>query len=102
MQVKIFFNRTYKNSINLIYKNIKCNCFNISKNNDGKELITIGNITIVNKDNIINSIEFLHYNYISKIQNFNKGKIYSTNLIFDKKNINININNLKKFIDEIQ
>lgn len=102
MQIKIYFNRVYKNSINLIYKNIKCRCFSISKNNDGEELITIDNITIVNKDNIINSIEFLHYNYINKIQNFNKGKIYSTNLIFDKKNININIDNLKNFIDEIQ
>lgn len=102
MQIKIYFNRVCKNSANLIYKNIKCKYFNISKNNDGEELITIDNITIVNKENIINSIEFLHYNYINKIQNFNKGKIYSTNLIFDKKNINININNLKKFIDEIQ
>lgn len=102
MQIKIFFNRTYKNSINLIYKNIKCKYFNISKNNDGEELVIVDNIAIINKNNIINSIEFAHYNYINKIQNFDEGKIYSTNLIFDKKNININIYNLKKFIDEIQ
>lgn len=102
MEIKIYFNRTYKSSINLIYKNIKCKYFNILKNNNGEELITIDNISIVNKNNIINSIEFLHYNYINKIQNFDKGKIYSTKLIFDKKNINININNLKNFIDEIQ
>lgn len=102
MEIKIYFNRTYKSSINLIYKNIKCKCFNILKNNNGEELVTIDNMIIINKENIINSIEFSHYNYINKIQNFNKGKIYSTNLIFDKKNININIDNLKNFIDEIQ
>lgn len=102
MQIKIYFNRVYKNSINLIHKNIKCRYFSISKNDDGEEFITIDNITIVNKENIINSIEFSHYNYINRIQNFNEGKIYSTKLIFDKKNININIDNLKKFIDEIQ
>lgn len=84
MRTKIFLNRTYIHSANLITLELDARNFRINKNNEGKNYITINGITYVDEDNIINSIEFLHYGYISSIE-LNNTSIYTTSIEYTKK-----------------
>ena len=81
MKIKMYLNRTYKNSCNLIMFSIKAENFRIIKNNENKDVITINNITYVDDKNLINSIEFMQNGYMSSIE-FKNLKIKGTNIIY--------------------
>lgn len=83
MRIKIFLNRTYKNSCNLISFNIDARNFNIIKNNNEKNVFTIDNTTYVDEKCIINSMELLIRGYTSSIE-FNNLNVYSTNIEYKK------------------
>ena len=84
MRIKIFLNRSFLHTANLITLELDAKNFRINKNNEGKNYITIDGITYVDAKNIINSIEFLHYGYISSIE-LNKTNIYTTSIKYTKK-----------------
>lgn len=84
MKIKICLNRTYLYSANLITLELDARSFRINKNNEGKNYITMDGITYVDENNIINSIEFLHYGYISSIE-LNNTSIYTTSIEYTKK-----------------
>lgn len=75
MKIKIFLNKTYKNTCNLISIDIKCHYFKILNNN-----LLIDNIGVCNLD-IINSIEFIVNGYKNTIEFENK-KIFTSELIY--------------------
>ena len=83
MEIKMYLNRTYKNSCNLIMFHIKAKNFRIIKNNEGKNVVTINNITYVDDKNLINSIEFMHNGYMSSIE-FNNLKIKGTDVAYSE------------------
>ena len=80
MRIKIFLNRVYLHSANMIILEVDARKFSIDKNNEGKSYITIDGITFVDNDNIINSIEFLNYGYTSKIGVNNNIGIYTAKI----------------------
>lgn len=84
MRIKIYLNRTYLHTANLIALELDAKNFKINKNNEGKNYITIDGVTYVDEDNTINSIEFLHYGYISSIE-LNNTNIYTTSIEYTKK-----------------
>lgn len=84
MKIKIFLNRSFLHTANLITLELDSKNFRINKNNAGENYITIDGITYVDAKNIINSIEFLHYGYISSIE-LNKTNIYTTSIEYTKK-----------------
>lgn len=84
MKIKIYLNRTYSHSANLITLELDVKNFRINKNNEGKNYITIDGSTYVDEDNIINSIEFLHYGYTSSIELSNTS-IYTASIEYTKK-----------------
>ncbi len=84
MRIRIFLNRTYAHSANLITLELNTKNFRINKNNEEKNYITIDGATYVDENCIINSIEFLHYGYISSIE-LNKLNIYTTPIEYTKK-----------------
>lgn len=84
MRIKIYLNRTYLYSANLITLELDAKNFKINKNSEGKNYITINDITYVDKDNVINSIEFLHYGHISSIE-LNNTSIYTASIEYTKK-----------------
>ena len=84
MKIKIFLNRTFAHSANLITLELDVKNFRINKNNEGKNYITIDGVTYVDEYDLINSIEFLHYGYISSIE-LKKSNIYTTSIEYTKK-----------------
>ena len=84
MRIKIHLNRTYLHSANLITLELDVKQFKINKNNENKNYITIDGITYIDENNIINSIEFLHYGYTSSIE-LNNLNIYTTSIEYTKK-----------------
>ena len=84
MRIKIHLNRTYLHSANLITLELDVRNFRINKNDEGKNYITIDGITYVDENNIINSIEFLHYGYISSIE-LSSISIYTASIEYTKK-----------------
>lgn len=84
MKIKIYLNRTYLYSANLIALELDVKQFKVNKNNEGKNYITIDGITYVDENNVINSIEFLHYGYISSIE-LNNTSIYTASIEYTKK-----------------
>ena len=83
MEIKMYLNRTHKNSCNLIMFKIKAQNFRIIKNNEDKNVITINNITYVDNKDLINSIEFMQNGYINSIE-FNKLKIKGTEIPYSE------------------
>lgn len=83
MRIKIYLNRTYLHTANLITLELDARSFRVNKNNEEKNYITIDGITYVDENNIINSIEFLHYGYISSIE-LNNTNIYTTSIEYTK------------------
>lgn len=84
MKIKMFLNRTYAKSANMVSLELDARSFRIIKNNEGKICVTIDNITYVDEQNIINSIEFLHYGYTSSIELSNTN-IYTTSIEYTEK-----------------
>lgn len=84
MKIKMYLNRTYLYSANLITLELDAKKFRVNKNNEEKNYITIDGITYVDEDNVINSIEFLHYGYISSIE-LNNTSIYTASIEYTKK-----------------
>lgn len=97
MRIKIYCNRTYLHSANLIALELDAKNFRINKNNENKNYITIDGITYVDENNVINSIEFLHYGYISSIE-LNNTSIYTTSIEYTKKLYFKNFASCIKFI----
>ena len=83
MKLKIFLNRTFAHSANLITLELDVKNFRINKNNEKKNFLTINGVTYVDEYGLINSIEFLHYGYISSIE-LNKSNIYTTSIEYTK------------------
>lgn len=97
MRIKINLNRIYLHSANLITLELDVRNFRINKNNEGKNYITIDGITYVDEYNIINSIEFLHYSYISSIE-LNNTSICMASIEYTKKLYFKNFSSCVKFI----
>ena len=97
MRIKIFLNRSFLHTANLVTVELDTKNFRISKNNEGKNYITIDGITYVDEKNIINSIEFLHYGYISSIE-LNKTSICTTSIEYTKKLYFKDFSSFVKFI----
>ena len=85
MRIKIFLNRVYLHSANMIVLEVDAKRFSIDKNNEGKTYLTIDGVTFVDEKNVINSIEFLHYGYTSKIAINNNAGIYTAKIEYTKK-----------------
>ena len=83
MKIRMYLNRTHKNSCNLIMFNIKAENFRIMKNNENKNVITINNITYVDNKDLINSIEFMQSGYMNSIE-FNNLKIKGTDIVYSE------------------
>ena len=83
MKIRVYLNRTYKNSCNLIMFNIKAKNFRIIKNNENENVITINNITYVDDKDLINSIEFMQNGYMNLIE-FNNLKIKGTDISYSE------------------
>lgn len=99
MRIKIFLNRTYKKSCNLIVLELDARSFSIDVNSDGNKYITISGITFADTNSIINSIEFIYYGYTSKIAINSNGSIYSTTIEYTKK---LYLNDLEKCVNFIK
>ena len=84
MKIKIYLNRTYSHSANLITLELDARSFRVNKNNENKNYITIDGIAYVDEDNIINSIEFLHRGYTSSIE-LSSTSIYTASIEYTKK-----------------
>ena len=97
MNIKIYFNRTYKNSANLINVEINCRYFTIQKNNKSKDELLIDNMVVCGKNELINSIEFYINGYKNIIEIYPDEKIYSTELNYENTK-RINISQLNQFI----
>ena len=102
MRIKIFLNRVYLHSANMIMLEADAKRFSIDKNNKGKTYITIDEITFVDEKNIINSIEFLHYGYTSKIAINNNAGIYTAKIEYTKKLYFKDFSSCVKFIKELE
>lgn len=105
MKIKMYLNRTHKNSCNLIMFNIKAENFRIIKNNENKNVITINNFTYVDNKDLINSIDFIQNGYINSIE-FNNLKIKGTDISYSEdfrkgKYFFQVIEELKKFESEV-
>ena len=94
MKIKIYLNRTYKKSCNLINFELNASYFKIDKNKDNKTILVIDGIIYVDNGNILNSLDFLVQGYTSSIS-FNNNVIKGTELEYKKKTI------YKNFIDAI-
>ena len=82
MELKIFLNKTYKNTCNLISIDINCKYFNIISNKEKKQLL-IDNLGVLT--NNINSIEFLHYGYKNIIEIYSNTSIFTSEKEYTKK-----------------
>lgn len=102
MKIKIFLNRVYLHSANMIMLEVDARGFSIDKNNEGKTYITIDGVTFVDEKNIINSIEFLHYGYNSKIGVNNNIGIYTAKIEYSKKIYFKDFTSCAKFIKELE
>ena len=102
MKIKIFLNRVYLHSANMIMLEVDAKRFSIDKNNEGKTYITIDGVTFVDEKNIINSIEFLHYGYNSKIAINNNAEIYTAKIKYTKKLYFKDFASCVKFIKELE
>lgn len=100
MRIKIYLNRTYLHTANLITLELDAKSFRVNKNNEGKNYITINGVTYVDENNIINSIEFLHYGYISSIE-LNNTSIYTTSIEYTKKLYFKDFSSCIKFIEKL-
>lgn len=100
MKIKIYLNRTYLHSANLITLKLDVKSFRVSKNNEGKNYITIDGITYVDENNVINSIEFLHYGYVSSIE-LSDTSIYTASIEYTKKLCFKNFSSCIKFIEKL-
>lgn len=102
MKIKIFLNRVYLHSANMIMLEVDIKKFSIDKNNKGKSYITIDGMTFVDNDNIINSIEFINYGYTSKIGVNNNIGIYTAKIEYTKKLYFKDFASCVKFIKELE
>lgn len=102
MKIKIFLNRVYLHSANMIMLELDAKRFSIDKNNENKTYLTIDGITFVDNDNIINSIEFMNYGYISKIGVNNNIGIYTAKIEYIKKLYFKDFAGCVKFIKELE
>lgn len=102
MKIKIFLNRVYLHSANMIMLEVDAKRFSIDKNNEGKTYITIDGVTFIDNDNIVNSIEFLHYGYNSKIGVNNNIGIYTAKIEYIKKLYFKDFASCVKFIKELE
>lgn len=102
MKIKIFLNRVYLHSANMITLEVDVRGFSIDKNNEGKTYITIDGVTFIDNDNIINSIEFLHYGYTSKIAINNNAGIYTAKIEYTKKLYFKDFTSCVKFIKKLE
>ena len=102
MRIKIFLNKVYLHSANMITLEVDAKRFSIDKNNEGKTYITIDGITFVDNDNMINSLEFMNYGYTSKIAINNNNKIKTTKIEYTKKLYFKDFASWIKFIKELE
>ena len=102
MRIKIFLNKVYLHSANMIMLEVDAKRFSIDKNNEGKTYITIDGVTYVDNNNIVNSIEFLHYGYSSKIAINNNAGIYTAKIEYTKKLYFKDFTSCIKFIKELE
>lgn len=102
MKMKIFLNRVYLHSANMIMLEVDVKRFSIDKNNEGKTYLTIDGITFVDNDNMINSIEFMNYGYNSKIAINNNAGIYTAKIEYTKKLYFKDFASCVKFIKELE
>ena len=101
MKIKIFLNRVYLNSANMIMLEVDAKRFSIDKNNEGKTYLTIDGVTFVDEKNIINSIEFMNYGYTSKIGVNNNIGIYTAKIEYTKKLYFKDFTSCVRFIKEL-
>ena len=101
MKIKIFLNRVYLNSANMIMLEVDAKRFSIDKNNEGKTYLTIDGVTFVDEKNIINSIEVMNYGYTSKIGVNNNIGIYTAKIEYTKKLYFKDFTSCVRFIKEL-
>ena len=102
MKIKIFLNKVYLHSANMIMLEADVKRFSIDKNNEGKTYITIDGATFVDEKDVINSIEFLHYGYNSKIAINNNAGIYTAKIEYTKKLYFKDFSSCVKFIKKLE
>ena len=102
MRIKIFLNKVYLHSANMIMLEVDAKRFSIDKNNESKTYITIDGITFVDNDNMINSLEFVNYGYTSKIAINNNAGIYTAKIEYTKKLYFKDFSSCVKFIKELE
>lgn len=94
MLIRIYFNYCYKNSCNLVFKDVNCKYFNVSKNS-----LVIDNRKVINSEKIVNSIEFYQASYKNIIELNNERSLKATDLCYEKEK-RIDVDKLNSFIIE--
>lgn len=79
MRIKIYLNRTYKHTCNLISYDVNVINFRIMKTKENKNTFIIDNIEYVDNKDLINSIEFIAGGYNNSIE-FNISHIKGTDI----------------------
>lgn len=94
MLIRIYFNYCYKNSCDLVFKDVNCKYFNVSKNS-----LIIDNRKVVNSSELVNSIEFYQAGYKNVVELNNERSLIATNLYYEKEK-RIDVDSLNNFIIE--
>lgn len=94
MLIRIYFNYCYKNSCDLVFKDVTCKYFNVSKNS-----LIIDNQKVVNSEKIVNSVEFYQASYKNIIELNSERSLRATDLYY-KKEKRIDVDKLNNFIIE--
>lgn len=94
MMIRIYFNYCYKNSCDLVFKDVNCKYFNVSKNS-----LIIDNRKVINSEKIVNSIEFYQAGYKNIIELNSERSLKVTDLCYEKEK-RIDVDKLNNFIIE--
>lgn len=94
MMIRIYFNYCYKNSCDLVFKDVNCKYFNVSKNS-----LIIDNRKVINSEKIVNSIEFYQAGYKNIIELNSERSLKATDLCYEKEK-RIDVDKLNSFIIE--
>lgn len=94
MLIRVYLNACYKNSCNLVFKDVNCKYFNVSKNS-----FIIDNRKVVNSEKIVNSLEFCQAGYKNIIELNSERSLEATDLCYEKEK-RIDVDSLNNFIIE--
>lgn len=100
MKLKIYLNKTFKNSCNAISINVLCSYFNILQFKDKKELIIDG--VVITNSNTINKIEFIIAGYKNSVDLNITTPVVSTCKEYEQNPIIAEATNLNAILEQLK